>query len=109
MPIEVKHALSGFRTLRADQPFSPKVTPFAQALLVDSPILSYIDVRHADFLPLNFTAGKAWDISCHHTCSDEPAPIRDESVELVSQSLRERALKAIQDEAPTEQLHIEEQ
>ena len=29
--------------------------PFSQALIVDSPLLSYIDVRHANFLPPNFT------------------------------------------------------
>ena len=30
---------------------------FSQALLVDSPLLSYIDVRHANFLPPRLTVG----------------------------------------------------
>ena len=33
--------------------------PFSQTLIVDSPLLSYIDVRHANFLPPNFTVGEA--------------------------------------------------
>ena len=55
---------------------------FSQALLVDSPLLSYIDVRHANFLPPKFTVGEAQDLGRCYTCSDELAPIRDESVEL---------------------------
>ena len=33
--------------------------PFKQALLVNNPLLSYIDVRHANFLPPRFTVGEA--------------------------------------------------
>ena len=33
--------------------------PFNQALLVDSPLLSYIDVWHANFLPPSLTVGEA--------------------------------------------------
>ena len=32
---------------------------FSQALLVDSPLLSYINVRHANFLPPSLTTGEA--------------------------------------------------
>ena len=73
--------------------------PFGQALLVDSPLLFYIDVWHANLLPLKFTIGEARDIGWRYTCLDELAPIRDETAELVSRILRERAHKAIQREA----------
>ena len=33
--------------------------PFSQALIVDSLLLSYIDVRHTNFLPPKFTIGEA--------------------------------------------------
>ena len=36
--------------------------PFSQALIVDSLLLSYIDVRHTNFLPPNFTVGEARDL-----------------------------------------------
>ena len=75
---------------------------FSQALLVDSPLLSYIDVRHANFLPPKFTVGEARDLGRCYTCSDELAPIRDESAELKSRRLRERAYEAIQQEEPAE-------
>ena len=35
---------------------------FRQALLVDSPLLSYIDVRHPNFLPSDLTVGEARDL-----------------------------------------------
>lgn len=37
--------------------------PFSQALLVDSSLLSYIDVRHANILPPQLTVGEARDLS----------------------------------------------
>ena len=49
--------------------------PFRQALLVDSPLLSYIDVRHANFLPPTLTIGEAKDLGKHYTYSDELAPL----------------------------------
>ena len=64
---------------------------FSQALLVNSPLLSYIDVRYANFLPLRFTVGEARDLGPQYTYLDELAPIRDESVERVSQRRREQA------------------
>ena len=60
---------------------------FSQALLVDSPLLSYIDVWHANFLPPKFIVGEAQDLGWRYTCSDELAPIRDESAELASHRL----------------------
>ena len=73
--------------------------PFDQALIVGNPLLSYIDVRHTNFLPPNFTVGEARDIGPRYTCSDELAPIRDESAEEASQYLWERAHKVVQREA----------
>ena len=55
-----------------------------QALLVDSPFLLYIDVRHANFLPPRLTVGEALDLGPRYTCLDELTPIRDESAERVS-------------------------
>ena len=64
---------------------------FGQALLVDSPLLSYIDVRHTNFLPLRLTVGEARDLGPRYTCSNELAPIRDESAKRVSRRRRELA------------------
>ena len=72
--------------------------PFSQALIVDSPLLSYIDVRHTNFLPPNFTVGEARDLSPRYTCSDELTLIRDESAETSSRYLRERTYEAVQRE-----------
>ena len=60
---------------------------FKQVLLVDSPLLSYIDVRHANFLPPKFTVGEARELGRRYTCSDKLAPLWDESMERVSQRL----------------------
>ena len=81
---------------------------FNQALLVDNPLISYIDVRHANFFPSRLTIREARDLGPRYTCSDELAPIWDESAEHVSQRYREQAhvlmlAKApVQPEAPTE-------
>ena len=72
--------------------------PFSQALIVDSPLFSYIDIRHANFLPPNFTVGEARDLGPRYTCSDELAPIRDKSAEAASKYLRERAHEVVQRE-----------
>ena len=48
---------------------------FSQALLVDSPLFSYIDVRHANFLPPRLTVGEARDLGLRYTCLEELAPI----------------------------------
>ena len=71
---------------------------FKQALLVDSPLLSYIDVRYANFLPPKLTTGKAREFRKGYTYSNKLAPLRDESVERVSRRLQELAHEAIQEE-----------
>ena len=88
--------------------------PFGQALIVDSPFLSYIDIRHTNFLPPNLTVGEARDIGPRYTCLDELAPIRDESAKVASRYLRERAHEAVQcevvpvePEAPTQEVEQE--
>ena len=76
---------------------------FKQALLVDSPLLSYIDVRYANFLPPKLTTGEEREFGRRFTCSDELAPLRDESAERVSRRLRELAHEAIQQEDPVQE------
>ena len=71
---------------------------FKQALLVDNPLLSYIDVRYANFLPPTLTIGEVRDFGQCFTCSDELAPLRDKSTERVSRHLRELAHEAVQQE-----------
>ena len=53
--------------------------PFRQAPLVDSPLLSYIYVRHPNFLPLNLTVGKAQDLGPWLVKADSLVPVRDAS------------------------------
>ena len=77
--------------------------PFGQALLVDSPLLSYINVRHTNFLPPRFTVGEAWDLSWRYTNSNELAPLQDVLVERVSQRLRELAHAYVESKAPVQE------
>lgn len=53
--------------------------PFGQALLVDSPLLSYIDVWHPNLFPFCLTVGKARELG--------PCLIRAESLELIRKTL----------------------
>ena len=80
-------------------PVYSTLQPFSQALIVDSPLLSYLDVRHENFLPPSITVGEARDLGPRYTCSDELAPVRDESAEVASRHLWERAQEAVQCEA----------
>ena len=73
--------------------------PFKQALLVDSPLLSYIDVRHANFLPPKFIVGEARELGRRYTCLDELVTLWDKSTERVSQHLRELAHAPVDKEA----------
>ena len=73
---------------------------FSQVLLVDSPLLSYIDVRHANFLPPKLTVGEARDLGPWYTCSDELVTVRDESAKRVSQNRQIHVL--VEPEAPIE-------
>ena len=68
-------------------------------MLVDSPLLSYIDVRYTNFLPPKLTISEAREFGKRYTYLDELAPLRDESAERVSRCLQELAHKAIQEEA----------
>ena len=60
--------------------------PFSQDLLLDSLLLSYIDVRHANFLPPKLTSGEARDIGPCYMIADDLASVREKSAEHVSQS-----------------------
>ena len=70
---------------------------FSQALLIDSPLLSYIDVQHANFLPPFLTIGEAQDLSPKYTTAKDRAPMRDESAERVSLSRRVHMPVKVQD------------
>ena len=59
--------------------------PFEQALLVDSPLLSYIDVRHPSFLPPNLTVGEARDLGPRLVWAELLVPMRDASTDSVFQ------------------------
>ena len=48
---------------------------FSQALLVDNPLFSYIDIRHANFLPPSLTIGEARDLSPRYTTAEDRAPV----------------------------------
>ena len=48
---------------------------FKQILLVASPLLSYIVVQYANFLPLKLTTGEAREFGRRFTCSNEIAPL----------------------------------
>ena len=60
--------------------------PFGQALLVDSPLLSYIDVRHPNLFPPNLTVGEAQDFGPRMARAEALIPVRDALVDIVSQS-----------------------
>ena len=57
---------------------------FSQTLLVDSPLLSYIDVQHVNFLSPSLTVGEAQDLGPRYTTVKDLAPVRDELAERVS-------------------------
>ena len=60
--------------------------PFKLALLADSLLLSYIYVRHTNFLPPSLTIGKARNLGPRYTTAEDLAPLRDKSAKRVSQS-----------------------
>ncbi|XP_075670269.1 uncharacterized protein LOC142640050 [Castanea sativa] len=61
---------------------------FSQALLVDSPLLSYIDVQYKKFLPPALTTRDARELGPRYTTADDIALVRDASAERVSQNRR---------------------
>ena len=61
---------------------------FSQALLVDSPLLSYIDVQHTNFLPPSLTTGEARDFGPKYTTVEDHVPVQEESTKRISLSRR---------------------
>ena len=59
--------------------------PFGQAILVDSPLLSYIVVRHPDFIPPSLTVGKDQDLDPWLVGLESLVPARDASTNSVFQ------------------------
>ena len=72
-------------------------------MLVENPLLSYIDVRHASFLSPKLTVGEARKLGKRYTYSNEIAPLRDESEERMSRHLRELTHKPVQEEVPVQE------
>ena len=66
--------------------------PFSQDLLLDNPLQSYIDVRHANFLPPKLTPGEARDLGSRYITTEDLTPIKDESAKRVSRSHQEHVL-----------------
>ena len=50
--------------------------------------MSYIDVRHANFLSLSLTTGEARDLGPRYTTIEDRVPVQEESVEHISLSHR---------------------
>ena len=74
---------------------------------MDSPLLSYIDVWHTNFLPPSSTFGEAWDLGPRYTTGEDRAIVRDESAKRVSQS-RKVHVPVEKLEAPTQPAEPEE-
>ena len=53
---------------------------------MDNPLLSYIDVKHANFLSPFLIVGKAPDLGPIYTTIEDRALVWDESTEHISQS-----------------------
>ena len=73
-----------------------------------SPLLSYIDVKHPNFLPLNLTVGEAWDLGPQLVRAYSLVHVRDEYANLVFQG---RAIHTLVEEPrvevqPTDQVEV---
>ena len=66
---------------------------------MDSPLLSYIDVRHPNFLPPNLTVGEAWGLGPQLVRAYSLVPVRDEYANLVFQG---RAIHTLVEEPRVE-------
>jgi len=55
---------------------------------VDSLLLSYIDIRHANFLLPSLTVSEAQDLGLRYIIAEDLAPVRDESAKRVPRSRR---------------------
>ena len=75
---------------------------FNQALLVDNPLLSYINVRHPNILPSSLTVGEARDFGPCKVRTESLAPLRDTAAEKVS---RNRAIHRLVEE-PQAQVQV---
>lgn len=53
---------------------------------MDSLLLSYIDARHANFLPPSLTVSEARDLGPRYITAEDLTLVRDESAEHVSRS-----------------------
>lgn len=53
---------------------------------MDSPLLSYIDVWHTNFLLPSLTVSEPRDLGLRYIAAEDLAPVRDELAERVSQS-----------------------
>ena len=53
-------------------------------MLVDSPLLPYIDVQHVNFLLPSLTIGEARDLDPIYTTAEDLALVKDELAERVS-------------------------
>ena len=53
---------------------------------MDSPLLSYIDIRHPNFLPPSFTIGEAWDFGPWIVRAKSLVLVRDDIANLISQN-----------------------
>lgn len=80
-------------------PVYPTWKSFNQALLVDNPLLSYINVRHPNILPSSLTVGEARDFGPRKVKAESLAPLRDGSAEKVS---RNRAIHKLVEELQTQ-------
>lgn len=106
-----EHPTLSSAALRATQPGSP----FGQALLLDNPLLFYIDVRHLNLFPPNLIVGEAQDLGPLLVREDSLVPMRDASIDLVFQgravhiSIEEpRAEVQPADQAKAESVHFSE-
>ena len=63
---------------------------FSQAISLDSSLLSYINIKHANFLLPSLTTDEGKDLGPRYITAEDLALVRDESVEWVSRALRER-------------------
>ena len=55
--------------------------PFSQAISLDSSLLSYINIKHANFLLPSLTTDEGQDLGPRYITAEDLALVRDESVE----------------------------
>ena len=105
--VHIDEQLQASHLILGCEPIYSTWQSFSQALLVDSPLLSYIDVRHANFFLPSLIVSEARDLSFRYTIAEDCASMRDESAERVSQS-RKVHVPVGEPEAPTQPAEPEE-